>query len=235
MRFFPIWCLFFVFNVSIFAISVQFPNDTLDISTKQSSTLTVTNPSDEIKAAEIFVMERSYTVEGEEVHVETEDFFLIPSQFIIQPRQEQVVTLQWVGDNELTYEQPYRVIVQEVPLKDKDTNYQTTTNAAVQIRLRFVNSVYVLDRAYQSEIALLDVMVTEEDVQCLFENNGNKHKIVNGFDLEISQFGESHTYSITLDDLGINYNFLPREKRRITFKNSKLPLEYDSIKLTRLH
>jgi P pilus assembly chaperone PapD len=227
--------IFLFLCISMYAISVQLPQDTLDISYEQASSVIVTNPSEEIKAVELLVKKRSYSLDGQEIHQDTDEFFIIPSQFIINPSEEQVVTLQWIGESTVDYELPYRIIIQEVPLVEDSRSIQTTTNASVQIRLRFVNSFYVVDHSVSEKIILNSTVISGNETICEFENVGEKHKIISGFEFKVNHKSENDVVSISAETLKKNYNFLPKEKRLISFVTpDDMPSSNATYKLHRL-
>lgn len=217
MIFRAVFFLIFLVGTFISAVSVQLPKDTINVGYEQTASVIVSNPSDEFKAVEVFVKSRAYDIHGEELLEDTDDFFIIPSQFIINAQEEQVVTLQWIGGSALSYETPYRIIVQEVPLNQISQSFETTTNASVQIRLRFVNSFYVVNKKVAPNVVVNNISILGQKMMCEFENIGDKHFILTGFDLDIFKDDQKDSVIISAETLKESFNLLPKEKRLIEF------------------
>ena len=67
----------------IFSISVRLSKDTLYPKKNKTTTAIVTNPSDSFKAVEAMMTTRTNSLSGQEINEESDDFFIIPPQFIL--------------------------------------------------------------------------------------------------------------------------------------------------------
>ena len=210
---------FFSFHTVCFSISVKLPYDTLIFGKKMSASVFIANPSKEFKAVELTVKQRRHSFSGEELLDDTDDFLILPPQIIIAPKQERVVTLQWMGEPYFDSERSYRVIAEEVaiPMKRK-TLEAGSKSAVVTIRLRFVNSFYVRPKKGHAKLRISEVRPSGNEMLVVLRNDGTRHKILDRFSLQLlSDSGADLGYHFSIDKamLNQNINFLSGDVRHI--------------------
>ena len=105
-------------NTHLFALRVELSNDTFATSGRAANrNLFVTNNSEKMIALEVYGQSRTMDPEtGIDELEDIEDFLIYPNQLLLQPEEQQVVTLTWVGEQELTEEKAFRIIVEELNL-----------------------------------------------------------------------------------------------------------------------
>ncbi len=199
----------------IFSISVRLSKDTLYPKKNKTTTAIVTNPSDSFKAVEAMMTTRTNSLSGQEINEESDDFFIIPPQFILNPGQEQVITIQWISDKNVSHELPYRLIVQEVPLPADNDVHVEGTNATLKIRLRFVNSFYVSPEQVKENVVGISAIPSENKMLLLIENKGTKHKVINEMNVAFQSLDFSTKKLLDTPTLKSNFNILPFQKRHI--------------------
>lgn len=182
-----------------------------------TGTVVITNPSTTHKAVEIMAKKRIHTRKGEERHEETEDFIIIPPQVIIGPQQERAVAIQWIGSRDTKVELPYRIIVDEVPIKgNKDSDQAKAGN--VTIKLQFINSLYIRPEGTQSNVELEKVKTYKNTLSTTLKNSGTQHQIIKEFTLTFNDNNDTpKTVIVTNEMLEGGINILPNETRTLSF------------------
>jgi fimbrial chaperone protein len=218
MRHLLLLLLFSVFCFqNVYAVSVKFTRDHIVLGKHNSATLIVQNPAKQFKAVEVSVQTRHHSLQGKEQLGETEDFLILPPQLIIGPQQERVVTIQWLGTPSLDKELPYRVIVEEVPIPDKNKiDDVDESSASVEIRLRFVNSFYVRPKKVNANIQFLSALPTANNQMVItVRNNGSKHWISDDAKLTLSNQDGDYKTKLKSDQFKQKINILPGENRTL--------------------
>lgn len=190
----------------------------------KSRTVMVINDENTNKAIEISAHLRSHTLEGEEVRKKTKDFDIYPTQLILLPRQEQVVTIRYKGETQFTKEKAYRLIVEELPINlTKTPTAQENTSSGINLMIRFIKSLYVIPNpSAKPNIIISDARIKrskEKDwLSITLENTGSKHRVLSEITAEFTSTSVPSTAPTTLkinkEALGIS-NFLAGDKRDI--------------------
>lgn len=211
-------------SLPIDAFVVKLSTDHFMTDSQMTGTVVVSNPSSTHKAVEIIAKKRSHTIDGKEVYEDTEDFVIIPPQIIIGPQQERAVAIQWIGPRNTNVELPYRIIVDEVPIKGKKKDQQAKAGN-VTIKLQFINSLYIRPKGTHSHVELSDVKTSKTDIEITLKNSGTQHQIIKELTLTLTESTISpNTVEITNKMLDGGVNILPNETRKLTLpKPSHLP------------
>jgi len=182
------------------------------------TTVVVSNPSEEIKAVEVNMSKRAYMLDRTEVLTDTEDFIVIPSQFILGPKQDRAVTLKWIGSTKIKKELPFRLVVEEVEFKDKEKSNTEGTTAKVSIRLRFVNSFYIKPKSIKPHVVAEEIIPTgDKGFLVTLDNQGSEHLIINEFKLNVVDEKNVHisTVDVSPTVMAGSINLLAGEKQQI--------------------
>ncbi len=177
---------------------------------KASSTITISNPSDQPLPVEVTVNRRV----SDDSTIETlvpadDDFLLFPPTALIPPGGTQAVRLQWLGDPELTASQSYYAHVAQLPVSPTEA-----TGSEVQFVLAFNVAVHVAPEGAAARVRVLDAGLEtdaggETVLRATLANGGNKHTYASRMAMMIS----SPSASITLEPESILSNkldtFLP--------------------------
>jgi fimbrial chaperone protein len=121
--------------------------------------------------------ERSITKRGEEkLSPEKQDFIIAPPQTILDPGEQQVVRLQYVGPASLTSEAAYRLIADPVQVRKPEQMDGTKVN----ILFRYEASVYVTPENTKPDLIAEDVKLAQGDganttLVVSFKNQGGRH------------------------------------------------------------
>ena len=169
------------------ALRVELSNDTFSMTGRAANrNLFVTNNSEKMIALEVYAQSRVMDAStGVDELEDVEDFLIYPNQLLLQPDEQQVVTLTWVGSQELTEEKAFRIIVEELNLSlgdDESESDDMTVKLAALTKV--VKAAYVAPENAKSnvEIASAEVVTDDESsakkIRITFNNSGTAHKIL---------------------------------------------------------
>jgi len=163
---------------------------------KATSTLAISNPSDQPLPVEVTINRRVFDgVAGENLVPADEDFLLFPPTALIPPGGTQAVRLQWLGDPELAVSQSYYAYVAQLPLSPTEE-----TGSEVQFVLAFNVAVHVAPEGATAQVRVLDAGLEsgangETVLRATLANDGNMHTYASRMAMVIS----SPSGSITLE------------------------------------
>jgi fimbrial chaperone protein len=176
--------LILVFFLLIFILPIyafQFEPITQDFSPSGLNTrrsFQLINTSENPIAVKISMVYRKMDLYGVETLTDASKlFFVYPSQVIVQPASTQTVRVQWLGNPEVSMEQPFRIIAEQLPINiNRD-------NSGVNILIAYHGTIYVIPDTFNFGLEVIsvrkDVNETGEDVLLLeLENTGNTHIIL---------------------------------------------------------
>ena len=151
-----------------------------------ATTATIVNDGENMIAIEAKPLVRTYNPDGtENLDMLAENLIIIPSQMIIAPNGEQVVSIRWTGGNDISIEQSYRLLIEYVSVSDDKLQGLSPEDqkASMNIIYRIAKSFYVTPKGAKANIVLNEAKKTQsEDGEMLhlsIENIGNKHQIIN--------------------------------------------------------
>lgn len=143
----------------------------------------IVNSANAPVAVQLRITTRQQKMDGTEIREPADDKFLIyPPQMIIRPRSTQKVRVQWIGEVNLSQELPYRLIVEQVPIK-----LSKEEKTGIKMILTVVGTIYVVPRGVYSQVVV-------DNVRSHSTKKGQK------LALTVSNQGTSHTI---LEDLTV--------------------------------
>lgn len=175
-----------VFAVPSMALRVELSNDTFATSGRSANrNLFVTNNSEKMIALEVYAQSRIVDAEtGMDELDDVEDFLIYPNQLLLQPDEQQVVTLTWVGAQDITDEQAFRIIVEELNLAlgDEEEGEEDMT-VKVAALTKVVKAAYVAPANAKADVNIVkSEIITADDgakkIRLTFSNTGTAHKIL---------------------------------------------------------
>ena len=175
-----------MFAVPSLALRVELSNDTFATSGRSANrNLFVTNNSEKMIALEVYAQSRVVDAEtGMDELDDVEDFLIYPNQLLLQPDEQQVVTLTWVGAQDITDEQAFRIIVEELNLAlgDEEEGEDDMT-VKVAALTKVVKAAYVAPANAKADVNIVkSEIVTAADgekmIRLTFSNTGTAHKIL---------------------------------------------------------
>ena len=156
-----------------FALRVELSNDTFAMTGRSANrNLFVTNNSEKMIALEVYAQSRVIdAVTGVDELEDIEDFLIYPNQLLLQPDEQQVVTLTWVGSQELKEEKAFRIIVEELNLslgdEDEEDEGMTVKLAALT---KVVKAAYVAPADAKANVEISNVEVVAKEDQKKIES-----------------------------------------------------------------
>lgn len=158
----------------------------------------IENDSDASIAVIVSVMTRSIDPDGTERNAPAaNDFLVMPSRLVLEPRSARVVKVQWRGASPLSVERAYRVLVEQVPV-----SFSESGGSGIRIMFRYLAALYVVPAGAAGRLALVSLEPAVRDgktgLLVAIRNDGNKHFItsnprllVRGGSGEVELSGES--------------------------------------------
>jgi len=209
-----------------FGLSVQFPNPVFfPEKAMVRRNMFVTNTEDKMVALEITVVQRVDELDGGETHTDASTSFLIyPSQILLGAAEDQIVTIEYVGEARLVREKAYRVIVTQVPITIGDTVEMNEEGAKGQVKLiyKILKSCYV-----QPVNAVPDLSVSElkkigtkgaRKLQFTIENVGGKHVVLKDATLRFVPKNGKGEHLVAASDVINGVNYLAGGRRRFSMQ-----------------
>lgn len=241
-------CIFIALSMSYtqnaFAFKINLTDTTLNLDDGMSSTTaTIVNDSTNMIAIEAGVKLRSYNRDGvENFDIDAEDLIMIPSQMIVPPGGEQVLSIRWTGPRDVSIEKSYRLLIEYVAISEDKLKGIVTEEqqAGININYRIAKAFYVSPKGAKAKVTLQNAtrtLIEEKDLlQLSFENIGNKHQIAHGIELKfVTTEKENITLFLSKADLGGSINFLPQETRDIIIPCPDILQEKEIMSATIVH
>lgn len=150
-----------------------------------SQVFRVENNSAEPAAVQISVLTWDMTPDGQEInHEAEEDFAVFPAQVVLQPHESRSIRVQWMGQEKLAMEKPYRVLAEQLPIQLRDT---PGAGSAVRFMLRFKAALYVTPPSVQSDIAVKSIAETKDrKLRLGLLNKGTAHALLRNSSLALT-------------------------------------------------
>ena len=174
----------------------------LQISPTQSAALRVSNPSDIVQSVEVFVHERTFDANGEQVRVEADDDFIVfPPQAAIKPGSTQVFRLQPITPD-LSKSRSYFVTVRQVPV---DLDPSDGEGARVKVVFAFDAAVHVIPNGAKSEVVAREARMG----QTTLRRSTGEYRLdeVTGEQIEITEDVTIPAAVVTVENLGNKYEY----------------------------
>jgi fimbrial chaperone protein len=148
----------------------------------QTAEFRLINDGNDPIAVEVKIMKRVMTSTGEDELTDvTDEFSLFPAQAIITGNDAKLVRVQWLGGPDLTQENAYRIIAEQVPVNLE--NKTKGTGAQIQVMLKYVGSLYVQPEGAKSNLVIMGAKTSSDKnngkvLQLTVANKGIRHTVV---------------------------------------------------------
>lgn len=141
----------------------------------------VTSTGDEPVAVQVTINRWEIAPDGTETNPsEDEDFLVYPPQMIIQPGNEQVIRVTWVGEGDISKEQAYRAVFEQVPVNLTEINQQVEGQGSISLSVifKYVAAVYLTPEGAKPEVLIESSELQEnpdgtKSLVLVFNNAGN--------------------------------------------------------------
>jgi fimbrial chaperone protein len=179
-------------------------------------------------AVELYMAKRDVAPDGTETwnrEVGEENFLLYPPQTILQPGEEQVVRVTWLGEAKPDYELAYRLIAEQVPV-DFAPEPEPTIVEGRQIRInslvRYAGSVYITPENVAPDVVIESAEYQQDEqgndlLVLTFYNQGTAHTLLENLTLTLTPVGQpDQAVTLSPEELSkINRtNILAQHRRR---------------------
>ena len=158
-----------------------------------NGTFEVHNDLDEEVAVTMTVMARKVDADGREILTDTKDFAVFPTQVMLKGKSFQVVRVKWQGDSTLPFEQPYRIIAEEVQLKGSRSQPAGPLNGGIKLVLRYGATIYVAPPKARADIVVASAKKIDAPGGAMLEldlvNRGSRHAIIDKPSLSVKAGG----------------------------------------------
>jgi len=175
----------------------------------------IENDSDAPIAVIVSVMTRVIEPDGTERNAPAgNDFLVMPSRVVLDPRSARVVKVQWRGPSPLSVERAYRVLVEQVPV-----SFGESGGSGIRIMFRYLAALYVVPAGAAGRLSLVSLIPAVRDDQngllVSIRNDGNKHFITSNPRLLVRDgSGETEFSGDALSGL-TGLNILARSSREV--------------------
>ena len=199
-------------------LRVELSNDTFATSGRSANrNLFITNNSEKMIALEVYAQSRQMdSITGVDQLEDVEDFLIYPNQLLLQPDEQQVVTLTWVGDQTLSDEKAFRIIVEELNLSLGDDELaEDDMTVKLAALTKVIKAAYVAPADAKPNTYVINSNVIEDQdnkkkIQLTFKNSGTAHEILKQTQIKL----------IPLDDAGNKLNseaitYIPEELKGV--------------------
>lgn len=188
---------FFVFFIlhaqSVLAFYVGFDNNYFAVrGAYATQTASIVNDSNKILPVQIEMYRRTMSPTGEEVIEPCEDFLIVPKQLLVQPNDEALVTISWVGTATPNMELAYRLKFKELALPQTEEEFKAegevkTSTAKLDFLTSYMKAVFVMPPppfTAKSDIIVESISVTKDaktktdKMMLTLYNKGNVHDVI---------------------------------------------------------
>lgn len=164
----------FYFLITGFSLTPMSHVIELDANQKQAQFL-LDNPTNEPMAVEISLRERRQKEDGTEDTPVSKVLAAFPPQLIIPPEEKRTVRVQWLGDKPKG-ELAFRVVAEQLPLQ---VDGKKKKGSGIKMLLKYVAALYVNPGDTEANVQVVE-LIPGEQLQVVVENKGNRHKLLTG-------------------------------------------------------
>jgi fimbrial chaperone protein len=183
-----------------------------------NGTFEVHNDLDEEVAVTMTIKSRTVDAKGVETLKDTKDFSVFPTETMLKGKSVQVVRVKWLGASALPSERSYRIIAEEVQLKQPKT--QSADQSGIKLVLRYGGTIYVAAPQFRADVVVASAKEIAGDkgavLELDLENRGGRHAIIDKPSLSVKVGGTTRRLSAAELEKALNgENILAGSTRRI--------------------
>lgn len=188
--------------------------------------LLLSNPGKSFVAIELAMLTRTHNENGAEVNEEVDDEFMVyPSMVLLKPNSDQVISIKWMGEENIETEKAYRLSIEEVPIDRKapiEQEFDGGTKASVMVLRKFLKSIYVMPNK-EIEKIVINKFETEKNVSgnniinIEISNQGTIHKLLENTKIKVVPVNkQENKYKFFTPEEFRRVNLLTGETRTVT-------------------
>lgn len=168
-----------------------------------SVSVSAVNTGESKTPIQISIFRREPDQDGKENYIDSKEindmFQIVPSQFILDPKEKRTVRITYVGDQKLVSELAFRVISEEFPINVTDpSKVKNKAVASISIVSKYVSSLYVKPRDAEPKLEITATETSDKKMQLIFKNAGTTHKILKDVTY-IAQTPEKKEFTFPID------------------------------------
>lgn len=157
-------------------------SQTIDLSKGQKVTqFQIENTSSEMIPVTVGVFERIQNEDGSESLPRTTEVSVFPPQLIISPGDRKTIRVDWKGSDKIEVEKVYRIVAEQVPLKD-DSNGRRG-RGGIKMLLKYMNVLYVTKKEFKPDIVATHYKV-DKVIRVYITNKGSSHQYLKNVKIE---------------------------------------------------
>jgi fimbrial chaperone protein len=151
----------------------------------------VENEHDKPIAVQVSIMTRETDIDGKETRQDANEKFLVyPSQMVLAPKASQVIRVSWRGDAEITQEQAYRIIGEQLPIDvDRASLDEEKPSARFDIIMKYIGALYITPPGASPELVIESTGFSdiegERYLEIVFHNKGKAHSMLKGINMSV--------------------------------------------------
>ena len=154
---------------------------------KSSQAFQVENNGDSRVALQLELFKRTADSDGVEKRVATSDLVVFPQQLTLDAGVKRTIKVSWVAAGAVEAEQPYRLVVTQLPVnfkKDKPISPQAGVN--LSFLLQYVASIYVAPAQVRHNVVVASAeRLGGGSIRITLKNEGTAHQLLRGMRLWI--------------------------------------------------
>lgn len=196
MKVISILCLLFYIGVVQANFNISPLSQSIAVKEKSAS-YTLENLTDRKAAYQIHVAKRLLDPSGEELREPTKELRVFPSKIILEPNQKKRIKVIYLGKKKLVLEKSFRVVFMQL-----DRNVTENDDEGINAKFNFHTAFYVTPKNAQADIQA----TIENDGKGMIlalKNQGNKHMILQDWQLKLSSDQSSVIYDQPLPDINL--------------------------------
>lgn len=145
------------------------------------------NDGQDYIAIRISMFTRRIDSDGQEAREAADELFTVyPRQVVLKPESVQTVRVQWKGPADISSEQAYRILIEQVPV---DFGGEAATDSGIQILFRYLGAIYICPPEASADVVVQKAEISggegSETLEISLHNRGNKHSILNDLNISI--------------------------------------------------
>lgn len=138
------------------------------------------NNTSESIAVELYAKKRAMAENGDDQLTDAEDQFnIFPAQVVLEPGKSQSVRVQYVGSSEITSEQAFRLVAEQLPI---DIGQAPSDGGHVRLLAKYIASIYVTPENVKPILTVLEAKIVNDAgrkwLEVKIQNDGSKHKVL---------------------------------------------------------
>ena len=152
---------------------------------------------------QISIFRRDPDQDGKEKYEDSKEindmFQIVPSQFILDPKEKRTIRITYVGDPKVASELAFRVVSEEFPINVTDpSKVKNKAVASISIVAKYVSSLYVKPKDAEPKLEITATETKDRKMLLVIKNTGTTHKILKDVTY-IAQTPEKKEFTFPID------------------------------------